>query len=124
MSKIRNYLYHSFGNIFRCFSAFKIRVLCQKLVIIYATRAGATLGVLGFKIKSFTSKIRFRVLRQKFVIFCTTRAGAKLRVLGFKISVSRQKISHYLCHSCGSKFTRFSVSNHRLKLLMHYIIEI
>ena len=46
-------------------------VLHQKLVIICATRAGAILGVLAYKIS---------VLRQKLVIICATRARANLGV--------------------------------------------
>ena len=62
--------------------AFKISVLRQKLVIICPTCAGANLGVFAFKIK---------VLSQKLVIICATLAGVNLRVLAFKISVLRQK---------------------------------
>ena len=80
--------------------AFKFSVLRQILIIICATRAGVKLGVLAFKI---------RVLRQKCVIICATRAGAYLFVLAIKIRVLRQKSSHYVCHSCGSKYTRFIV---------------
>ena len=77
---------------------FKIYMLRQKLIIICATYAGRNLSVELFKIIIFKNEI------------CATPAGANLGVLSLKISVLRQEFgSHCLCHSCGSKFRRFSV---------------
>ena len=63
--------------------AFKIRILCQKLVIICATCAEVDLVVLAFKISS---------LRRKLFIICATRAEVNLGVLAFKISILRRKL--------------------------------
>ena len=78
--------------------AFKISVLRQILVIVYAkctraifsvlviicaTRAGENLSILAY-ISS--------VLSHKFVIICATRTGENLSVLACKISVLRQKL--------------------------------
>ena len=84
----------------------KISVLRPKFVIIRATCAGANLSVLALKIT---------VLRQELVIICASRAGVNLGYLRFKSTFLVKnshfwlKISDYLCHSCGTKLSRFII---------------
>ena len=96
----------------------KIRILCQKFVIICATRAGAILRVLACKISVLRQKLdifmplvrekcsvlacKISILRQKIVIICVTRAGDNFSVLACKISVLRQKLVVICANSAGA----------------------